>query len=349
MQPISPPLLPFPAVQDAAPAPSGSPGPLRASRTGQFPGVVPPRAGPAPRPLDPRPLLPFAPTRGGPCATGACSPQAAPPDARAPCPTQAAAVAPVPHPVGVPPEDPPPGVRPPRQRAQAHERLPPARGPPEPPPALGPNAPSASPGPYRSLAQHGCSLVSRQTGLYRSIGDESLSPLDHVQEALRLRFDGGTRSQPVPAYNMQAIERYTSASIADAQHARRQAIARWRARAEALPAHDPSEPFHSALVEEMDFDLDLFDRGDERFRVPLDVLDLVRSGAEVTGVIAYDQAFARKPDPGGAPVPMQHLFSQQEAYRRSVEKQLRGYLRVLKNSPGLGAHTTAQGGGRGHP
>ena len=60
---------------------------------------------------------------------------------------------------------------------------------------------------------------------------------------------------------MQAIERYTSASIADAQHARRQAIAHWLARAEALPAHDPSEPFHSALVEEMDVDLDLFDRG----------------------------------------------------------------------------------------
>ena len=34
----------------------------------------------------------------------------------------------------------------------------------------------------------------------------------------------------------------TSASIADAQKARRQAIGRWRARAAALPAHDPSEP-----------------------------------------------------------------------------------------------------------
>ena len=43
------------------------------------------------------------------------------------------------------------------------------------------------------------------------------------------------------------------------------------ARAWALPAPDPSEPFHSALVEEMDLDLDLFDRGDERFHVPLDV------------------------------------------------------------------------------
>ena len=71
--------------------------------------------------------------------------------------------------------------------------------------------------------------------------------------------------------------------------------------------------------------MDLFDRGDERFHVTLDVLDLVRSGAEVTGVVSYDQAFARKPEPGEAPVPLQHLFSKQEVYRRSVDRQLRGY------------------------
>ena len=107
---------------------------------------------------------------------------------------------------------------------------------------------------------------------------------------MRLRFADAAESQPTPAYNMQAIEAYTAASIPDAQPrpAQRRAIDHWRSRAKALPAPDPSEPFNSALVEDMDHDLDLFDRGDERFRVPLDVLDLVRSGAEVTGVIAYD-------------------------------------------------------------
>ena len=61
---------------------------------------------------------------------------------------------------------------------------------------------------------------------------------------------------------------------------------------------------------------------------PFHVLDLVRSGAEVTGVVAYDQAFARKPDPGDPPVPLLHLFSQQEAYRRFVERQLHRYDRA---------------------
>ena len=87
---------------------------------------------------------------------------------------------------------------------------------------------------------------------------------------------------------MQAIEAYTSSSMPDAQRARRQAIDHWRSRAAALPAHDPSKPFDSALVDEMHRDHDLFDRGDERLHVPLDVLILVRSGAEVTGVVAYN-------------------------------------------------------------
>ena len=77
----------------------------------------------------------------------------------------------------------------------------------------------------------------------------------------------------------------------------------------------------------MDRELDLLDRGPARFDVPLEVLDLVRSGAEVTGVVAYDQVFERKANPGPPPVPLAHLFGQQDAYRRTVERQLRSYTR----------------------
>ena len=101
----------------------------------------------------------------------------------------------------------------------------------------------------------------------------------------------------------------------------------WRARAAALPPHDRSEPFHSALVEEMDRDVDLFDRRDARFRVPLEVFKVVRTAAEVTGIVAYGQAFARKANPGQPPVPLAHLFYQQDVYRHSVENQLRSYMR----------------------
>ena len=75
-------------------------------------------------------------------------------------------------------------------------------------------------GTLQSLSRDGRSLVSRQTGLYRSIEDESLSPLAHLQEALRLRFDDAASSQPIPAYNRQVIEAYTTVSIPDAQRAR---------------------------------------------------------------------------------------------------------------------------------
>ena len=77
----------------------------------------------------------------------------------------------------------------------------------------------------------------------------------------------------------------------------------------------------------MDRELDLLDRGPVRFEVPLEVLDLVRSGAEVTGVVAYDQVFERKANPGPPPVPLAHLFGQQDAYRQTVERQLQSYAR----------------------
>ena len=135
---------------------------------------------------------------------------------------------------------------------------------------------------------------------------------------MRLQFDDAATSQPIATYNMQAMEPYTALSIPDVERARRQAIDHWRSRADALPGQDPSESFSSAVVEEMDHNLDLFHHGDERFHVPIDVLDTVRSGAEVTGVVAYDQPFARKPDPGQPPLPLKHLFSR-DTYRHSVE------------------------------
>ena len=100
-----------------------------------------------------------------------------------------------------------------------------------------------------------------------------------------------------------------------------------RARAAALPPHDPSNPFHSALVEEIDWDLDLFDRGAATFHEPLEVLAVIRDGAELTGVVANDQAFARQANPGPKPVPLKHLYAQQPAYHHTVENQVRTYTR----------------------
>ena len=74
-------------------------------------------------------------------------------------------------------------------------------------------------------------------------------------------------------------------------------------------------------------ELNLFDRGDARFQEPLEVIAVVRGGAEVTGVVAYDQACGRKADPGPALVPLDCLYAEQPAYRRSVENQLRSYTR----------------------
>ena len=58
----------------------------------------------------------------------------------------------------------------------------------------------------------------------------------------------------------------------------------WSAKAELLP-HGDDEPFHTALVEAMDDELDLFDRGPGRGNVPLGRVQVARCGAAVTGVV----------------------------------------------------------------
>ena len=48
------------------------------------------------------------------------------------------------------------------------------------------------------VQENGVSLMLQQSGLYRSIADESLTPLWHVAEALKLRFDESSRSHILP-------------------------------------------------------------------------------------------------------------------------------------------------------
>ena len=68
----------------------------------------------------------------------------------------------------------------------------------------------------------------------------------------------------------------------------------------------------------MDEELDLFDRGPRRADVPLEPVQVARYGAAVTGVVAYDQVFGRRPDPGPAPTSLDTLFSLQEGVHASV-------------------------------
>ena len=59
---------------------------------------------------------------------------------------------------------------------------------------------------------------------------------------------------------MEAVERYTSLSLDKLHCSRSEGIEHWRALRDSLH-HVPDEPFHTALVEAMDADLDLLDRG----------------------------------------------------------------------------------------
>ena len=89
----------------------------------------------------------------------------------------------------------------------------------------------------------------------------------------------------------------------------------------------------------MDRELDLLDRGPARFDVPLEVLDLVRSGVEVTGVIAYDQVFERKANPGPPLVPMAHLFGQQDGPSSAGSVRTPGTTRSSFGPPWIGSQS----------
>ena len=73
-----------------------------------------------------------------------------------------------------------------------------------------------------------------------------------------------------------------------------------------------------SLVEAMDEELDLFDRGPGRADVPLEPVQVVRCGLAVTGVVAYDQVFGRRPNLRPPPVALDALFPRQEEVHASI-------------------------------
>ena len=197
--------------------------PLMPARSPPFPVPPPPPIPPPVPPMIPSGPLPLrcsSPRSAWrPSELPLCDPEPAPHDDTQPC-----------EPGALPPDAVVPSSLQPCVASPVLESRPVAPVLPHVPQPLGPHShlpvdrPEARSHPYKSLARDGCSLVSRQTGLYRSIEDESLGPLDHVSEALRLRFEDAVCAQPIPAYNMQAIEAYTSVSVREAQRQRRQAI-----------------------------------------------------------------------------------------------------------------------------
>ena len=137
---------------------------------------------------------------------------------------------------------------------------------------------------YRTLGSDGYSAAAREKGLYRSIEDEKLRPREHLDQALLLRLSDAPSSVCVPDVVRRAIDVYASGSLVDLQRRFTEAIARWSAVASGLP-RDEDESFCTALVEAIDLELDLLDRGPGRGRVPLEPVQVARYGAAVTGVV----------------------------------------------------------------
>ena len=140
-------------------------------------------------------------------------------------------------------------------------------------------------------------MVAREKGLYKSIQDESLQPKEHLRRALLLRLSGGPCSVEVPEVIVRAINAYSSSSGAELQHRLREAICHWSPMADKLPRRD-NEPFHTALVEAMDDELDLLHQGPGRGEFQLVQVHATRYRAAITGVVAYDEVFDQRANLG---------------------------------------------------
>ena len=59
---------------------------------------------------------------------------------------------------------------------------------------------------YRTVQEQGFATDARQKGIWRSIGDESLAPLAHLQEAMALPLGEDDRTSGMSSFTAQAIE-----------------------------------------------------------------------------------------------------------------------------------------------
>jgi hypothetical protein len=110
---------------------------------------------------------------------------------------------------------------------------------------------------YCTLRRDGFSASTPQRGLYRSIEDESLRPLAHLDAALQLRFDDAAASSIMSTHTAAAITASSCLDVPTLQRHRRRQIEYWTRIAKGL-VHRADEPFHAGLVDAMDRELDLF-------------------------------------------------------------------------------------------
>ena len=125
----------------------------------------------------------------------------------------------------------------------------------------------------------------------------------------------------VPAFNAKAIEVCATALPQELHSHCRAAMDYWREKSRALPRR-PDELFHCALIELMDSELNLFDRGPERFSVPLQAVGIARNPAEVTGFVQYNHVVRCWVYPGPARVPLSNLFAGQAAVHAAVPQKV---------------------------
>ena len=168
---------------------------------------------------------------------------------------------------------------------------------------------------YQTAQEQGCATDARRKGIWRSIGDKTLAPLAHLQKAMALPLGEGDITSVMSAFTAQAMEATAALPLGGLQQAPRERINHWAWVAAELP-HEDNKPLHSRLVEAIN-------RGPVRHSTPLEVLRLVHQGQEVTGIVAYDNAFRRKVPAPPQPLLLPRLYGVQAHNEATIIAKLR--------------------------
>lgn len=156
---------------------------------------------------------------------------------------------------------------------------------------------------YKSMHAKKVNLVSKQKGLYCTIPERDadgnfLHPLEHIRRARLLRFESDQKAcLPHVKEAAMASARFT---VEEHKAFRRQQIRKWWKHCKQLRRsgrkHNPDHAFYVEVVQKIDEELDLLNRGPDRFRDPLNVCKMVLEGGKFHGKLGDEQLFEPSPD-----------------------------------------------------
>ena len=139
-----------------------------------------------------------------------------------------------------------------------------------------------------------------------------------MRAAHGLKF--GTPTETLPKYLVDATMRQAPLTCEQRKVTRARNIDFWRRVKKSIPRGN--ENYHANLFEEMDRKMDLLQRGNNRFRIPLPAVRIAREKWDASGVLHEPLLFPDKDAPAVPPVDVPSFLRRQQDAFNAMEKSI---------------------------